>query len=538
MNAAIISKKTRMDWTPILIGVAILFLYSSVILGLIRHWSADDNYSHGLLVPFVIALIIWQERGNLAKHLERPETVLGTVIILFGLLMLLAGTLGAELFSQRLSLVLVIAGAIVYLYGRRVLACLFAPLLLLLLSIPIPQIVLNKVAFPLQLLATRVAEWGIALFGIPSFRRGNVIELIPYGEAKYVGLEVVEACSGIRSLVTLVTLAVVLTYFSHTSGRNSGGGLWHFYRDRDLWRGAILVALSVPIALVTNAARVLITGLATYRYGAGVTESWWHEAFGWLTFLAGLVLLFVANVGLMRLFANSRPTDSVERSASTSTDRLIRASPAQVGVLFVLLLAGGTLINWFQLRTEAPIDRRPLDEFPIILGEAFRPAADKRFSPATEEVLKATDYVMRDYFARSRRFNLYIGYYASQRTGATYHSPQNCLPGSGWEMSNGSAVEILSPEGRVVKASRYVVTNGNRRSIMIYWYQGRGRTNSSEYWDKFHTIVDSISKGRSDGAMVRVMTPVSVGESDDEAFEVVKNFAGTVADSLSEYVPE
>ena len=538
MTSEIIRTKAVRRCAPILIGAAILFLYSSVIVGLVRHWWADDNYSHGLLIPFVIAFIIWQGRESLRRRFYRSEAILGAGIVLFGLLMLTVGTLGAELFTQRLSLVVVFAGTVVFFFGRQILGGLFVPFLLLLLAIPIPQIVLNKVAFPLQLLATRIAAGGISLFGIESFRRGNVIELLPFGESKYVGLEVVEACSGIRSLVTLATLSVVLVYFTRTST----GGLFRSFRtlhqDRDVLRGGTLVALAVPIALVTNAARVLLTGVATYWYGPGVTDSWLHDAFGWATFLAGLGFLFVANVVLVKFLTNSG-RESVTDEAAKLLDFSWSGLPAyKVVLLLILLLAAAGAIDWFQMRTENPVQRKRLEEMPTQLGDAIRPLNDKRFSPATEQVLKATDYVMRDYYSEERRFNLYVGYYASQRTGATYHSPQNCLPGSGWEMSDGSTVEMVSPAGRRVIANRYVVTNGARRSIMIYWYQGRGRTSASEYWDKLYTIADSITKGRSDGAMVRVMTPVLSGESDADAFNAVKNFSGTIADSLSEFVPD
>jgi EpsI family protein len=300
-----------------------------------------------------------------------------------------------------------------------------------------------------------------------------------------------------------------------------------------------LVFIAVPIALITNATRVLLTGIATYRFGAGVIDSWWHDAFGWLTFFAALALLLVANLFIGKLFFKTGPNGKGETSLPALDGLGPRGVEAvKVAALFAALVLGGALINWFQVRTETPVPRRPLDEFPVKFGEAFRPAPDRRFSPATEEVLGATDYIMRDYIAPPRRFNLYVGYYASQRTGATYHSPQHCLPGSGWEISNGAAVEFFSPSGKRIFANRYVVQNGKKRHIMIYWYQGRGRTNGSEYWDKLYTIADSVTKGRSDGAMARVLTPVYAGETDDTAFVAATEFSGIIADSLNEYVPD
>jgi EpsI family protein len=233
--------------------------------------------------------------------------------------------------------------------------------------------------------------------------------------------------------------------------------------------------------------------------------------------------------------------------SSVLAEKIVRAegiigwraiAPIHVIFLLVCLLSGGVLINYFHSRTEIPVVRKPLTELPLALGGAFRPYDDSRFSPATEEVLRASDYIMRDYVLPPRRFNLYVGYYASQQTGATYHSPQHCLPGSGWEMKEGKAVEFKSPRGRLILANRYLVMQGAKQYVMLYWYQGRGRTNSSEYWDKIYTVVDSVSMGRSDGAMVRVMTPIYSIDSDEQAFEAAKNFSGTIADSLSEFVPD
>lgn len=523
-------------WIFVLISAAILFLYSPVIVNLARQWRDDDNYSHGLLIPFLIALIIWQRWESMKERVTAPAPALGGAIIFLAFGLLLAGTLGAELFSQRTSLLALLSGVIVYFWGHRVLGYLSVPFLLLLLAIPIPQIILNKVSFPLQLLATRAADAGITFFGISSTRKGNVIELIPYGSTAPVGIEVVEACSGIRSLVTLITLSVVLAYFLRTS-KASEEGRASILQNRDLWRGVVLVLLTVPIALISNAARVLLTGLATYQFGAGVADSWWHDAFGWLTFLIAVLLLLALNVFLAKFLRNAPPAPEFQVSKIFNAD--VKSAPRIQGVvLFLFLLGGGALINWFQMRTEVPIERKALSELPVKLGDAYRPYEDSRFSPATEEVLGATDYIMRDYVLPPRRFNLYVGYYGSKRTGATYHSPQHCLPGSGWEMSDGERIEFSTAAGRQIVANRYIVRNGRTRSVMIYWYQSGGRANASEFWDKVHTIATSISKGRSDGAMIRIMTPIYEMESVADAFEATESFSKTVADSLSEYVPD
>ena len=195
-------------WKPIVVAVALALLYATVLIKLGNDWWTDENYSHGLLVPFVIGYIIWMEWENLRNTPKKASFWPGGGTILLALALLLAGTLGAELFIQRISLVLILAGIVIYFWGAKLLKLLTVPFLLLIFAIPIPQIIFNKIAFPLQMWASQLAIWGIRIFGIPSVRKGNVIEILPLGSMQIIALEVVEACSGIRSLMTLVTLGL------------------------------------------------------------------------------------------------------------------------------------------------------------------------------------------------------------------------------------------------------------------------------------------------------------------------------------------
>ncbi len=202
-------------WRILAIAAALCFAYATVLGKLGRDWWTDENYSHGLLIPFIIGFILWSQRERLARAAQRPAMLTGLTAVLFALLALWAGTAGAELYLQRTSLVLMLAGTVLYFWGFNLLRLLVVPLFLLLLAIPIPAIIFNKIAFPLQLFASRCAVWAMGLFDIPVLRQGNVIELMPLGARETKKLEVVEACSGIRSLMTLVTLAVVFAYFTH-----------------------------------------------------------------------------------------------------------------------------------------------------------------------------------------------------------------------------------------------------------------------------------------------------------------------------------
>ncbi len=277
-------------WKPLVIATAVVFVYWGVLARLGRFWWEDENYSHGLLIPFVIGYILWAERGRLASVAPRPRVLMGAGMVAAALLMLWVGTAGAELFTQRTSLVLLLAGLVIYFHGWRLLRAVVVPLLLLALAIPIPTIVFNKVAFPLQLFASRCAVWAMRVFDIPVLREGNVIELYPLGSTTTKRLEVVEACSGIRSLMTLVTLAVVFAYFTSPTDDGGKGGR-RFERFRVL-RAVLIVLAAVPIAIITNAARVSGTGVLARYYGTGVADGFFHEFSGWVIYVAAFLLLF------------------------------------------------------------------------------------------------------------------------------------------------------------------------------------------------------------------------------------------------------
>jgi exosortase len=288
-----LSTSARQLWKPLLVAAAVAFVYWGVLARLGRFWWEDENYSHGLLIPFVIGYILWAGRETFARTEKRPSVGLGAACVVLALAALWAGTAGAELFVQRTSLVLLLAGLCLYFWGRRLLRAVAVPLLLLALAIPIPAIVFNKVAFPLQLFASRCAVWVMQALDIPVLRDGNVIELYPLGATTTKRLEVVEACSGIRSLMTLVTLAVVFAYFTSPSGGDDAGAPGGRRLSRYATLRAVLIVLAaVPIAIITNAARVSGTGVLARYYGTQVADGFFHEFSGWVIYIVAFLLLF------------------------------------------------------------------------------------------------------------------------------------------------------------------------------------------------------------------------------------------------------
>jgi exosortase len=263
----------------VVIGAAALAVYAPVLASLVRQWASDANYSHGfVVVPFAL-LFAWKARRSLATHHPRPHA-LGLVLVLGSMLLFVGGQLAAELFLTRVSLLGVIAGGILFIWGPSHLRTLFFPLVLLLLAIPLPALVLNQIALPLQLLASRAGEAVVTAAGIPILREGNVL-ILPD-----TTLEVVEACSGIRSLASLLTLALIV-------GRLA---------EPRRWARVALAVLTIPIAIVANAARVAGTGLAAAWSGPHAAEGFFHTFSGWLVF----VVAFCALMACARLLRRVR----------------------------------------------------------------------------------------------------------------------------------------------------------------------------------------------------------------------------------------
>jgi exosortase len=319
---------TKKLWQGLAIGFAIAFAYATVMAKLFRDWWNDENYSHGLLIPIIIGYILWTQREKLARMPVNSSVLWGGAAILCASFALWAGVAGAELYTQRLSLILLLAGITVYFWGFRLLQMLLVPLALLFLAMPIPAIVFNKIAFPLQLFASRCAVYSMSMLGIPVLRQGNIIELKPLNSFDTKKLEVVEACSGIRSLMTLLTLAVVFAYFTHTPDdtdkpRTRFGWLKSYW----FWRAVILVGSAVPIAILTNAFRVSGTGVLAHYYGTAVADGFFHSFSGWAIYIVAFILLFGIGIILDRFRpAQAGGDQSIERK-SPEPDTAVSISP-------------------------------------------------------------------------------------------------------------------------------------------------------------------------------------------------------------------
>lgn len=261
----LISRKIR--WLLLFAALGVLY-FDVLVKWAVELWN-DDNYSHGLLVPFVSLYFVRSRLGELREALVRPFLG-GVVIVLSGLCLFILGNIGGEIFSKRLSLILVIYGLVVFLEGREVAGLIRFPVGILFFAVPLPYILYNSVAFPLKLIATRIAVVLLNLYGMPVFHEGNIIHL------SHTTLEVVDACSGIRSLMTLITLAFFLACLMH----------------KKLFLRLLVISLAIPVVVLMNGFRVALNGVLS-KYYPFYLESFWHEFSGWLVFVCAFALLWL-----------------------------------------------------------------------------------------------------------------------------------------------------------------------------------------------------------------------------------------------------
>jgi len=270
-------------WQVGVLVLLILWLYSSILFHLAKQWSNDANFTHGFFVPAFSFFVLWQDRQRLARAPRNPSSW-GLLITAFALCVLVVGVLGAELFLSRISLLLLIAGLLILFRGWSLFRAVLFPWAFLFLMIPIPAIVFSQITFPLQMLASKVAALLLPLLGVPVLREGNIINL------PAMPLEIVEACSGIRSLLSLATLAIIYGYLTESR----------------IWVRVALALAAIPIAVAANSLRIVGTGVLVQYWDPEKAQGLFHIFSGWLVFLVSLAMLFLVH----RLFqVGRRPID-------------------------------------------------------------------------------------------------------------------------------------------------------------------------------------------------------------------------------------
>jgi exosortase D (VPLPA-CTERM-specific) len=507
-----------------LVAVALAVSYFPVLQDLVLQWMEDElvrgdysrgDFSHGLVIAPIALFLGLQKKEQLRCARVRSDwralPLLGMAPLLYVL-----GELGAEIFTLRISLIVFIIGAIWLIYGPEVLKVLRFPLAFLFLMVPLPGIIYRSATFPLQILSTALSAEALHLAGISAYREGNLIDL------GSLTLQIAEACSGMRFLFPLLTMGVLFAYVG----------------QKPFWMKGLLVTAAIPIAILANVLRITGTGLVSLSWGPDAAEGFFHFLSGWFAFMVcfGMFVLFsLLLTGWRKRPFRKRPRPAVQ--AGTAPKAAISVSAA--GTALVLALATPLLGTAFGTVWPLPL-KQPLAAFPAVLDG--RTGERGTMDPEIRKLVAAQDYAMLDYRkAGQNPIAFYAAYYEHQKkAGGFAHSPRFCMPGAGWfiEENRERRIGAGSGAGGRLRFNEMVIEKSGERHLVYFWYQGRGRNFTSEYAAKLYMVWDGLFRRRTDGALVRLMSPLEPGQQIDHIRPAMDSFALAAFQALEAHLPQ
>jgi exosortase D (VPLPA-CTERM-specific) len=500
---------------PWILGFIALLLglagFSGALFELVRRWSTQEEYSHGFLVPLVAAWLLWTRRDALLASLGRPAWT-GALLILLAMAMHVMGELSAIFILSQLAFIVALLGITLAIGGFSLLRVTFVPIIFLIFAIPLPYFIDANLSLQLQLISSQLGVFFIRLFQIPVYLDGNIIDLGTYK------LQVVDACSGLRYLFPLLSLSFLAAYLFHAP----------------MWQRTMVLVSSIPIAIAMNGFRIGMVGVTVDRWGAQMAEGVLHFFEGWIIFVACAFLL-TAEVYLLARISGRGFFEAVYAPAAAvrSSVELEPGATSRVPITVCLFLMCATVLMGLliSIRPEVIPERNRFVTFPVTLGEWQ--GRSSWLDPQVEHGLALEDYILSDYSKPDgKTINLYVAYYASQRKGESPHSPLVCIPGDGWLITN-----LQRTSYGEQPLNRAIIERNGSKQIVYYWYEERGRKIASEYWSKWYLLADAITKNRSDGALVRLITSVFPGELERDADNRLQLFMQDLLPNLSGYLP-
>jgi exosortase D (VPLPA-CTERM-specific) len=507
-----------LDWAVVAFALAVAVVpFARVLDQLLDMWTSAPEYGHCLLIPAISAFLIFRERAALAR-MPFEGSWLGMAVLLAGAGLWEIAELSTIWVIEQYAFLVVLYGLILALVGPEAFRRLWMAMLILLFTIPLPIFFSNSLSLHLELLSSAIGVDVIRLFDIPVYLDGNVIDLGVYK------LQVAEACSGLRYLFPLMTLAFIVAYFFRAP----------------IWKRAALFLASMPIAILMNSLRIGLIGVSVAYWGQKMAEGVLHYFEGWVVFMisTGLLLgLAAALVGLGRRPVRLRNAMVLDMGppASASRPRRARTLPAPFLAATAFTTLAAVLATQVHERTEVQPQRAAFVDFPMQLGgwEGQRSAMDAVYL----DELKLSDYLYATYqHPADMPVDVWVAYYDSQRKGDSTHSPASCLPGGGWQFQTFAPYTVETEGGRLT-VNRAVIVHGDARELMYYWFPQRGRDITSDYLLKWYLLWDAITRNRTDGALVRLLVPLPPGSSISEGDRQLGAFLSTFVPALPHYVP-
>jgi len=509
--------------SPAYLAILALALSLSILLAwpglahLWEQWQGNEAYSHGPVIVALAAYFAWQQRGAVRSTTFVPTWFAIPLLLAALTILVFARRAEIHIFVQY-ALLGVFIGLAIGTVGWSALKLFAISWVLLFLAIPLPGFLEMRLTAELKLLSSQAGAAVLQLFDIPVYVDGNIIDLGVYR------LHVVDACSGLNYLVPLLAIGFILAGFMRA----------------ELWKRALVIAITIPITMFMNVIRISVTGLLVKYVGPGSADGFLHDFEGWLIFVACVAILLPSAALILRL--GRQPTTLGEALQLDFSPGSVPVTAAQRRpprtLVTAVLLIGASLgaVQVLGYRAETYPERQPLTFFPRMI-EDWTGTTDALAGDVID-MLALTDYVLARYRSphQAEPVDLYVSYHRSQKQGAMPHSPSICLPGSGWETLSLERRELQTTGGGSFPVVRAVMQNEHQKRLVYYWFQQRGVVYSNEYLMRIALFRDSILLNRTDGGMIRVMTPISGGVAAAE--DRLMTFITKLTPLLPRYVPD
>lgn len=499
-------------------GISLGVLFRAGLENMYQMWHQPE-YNHGFMIPLVAIYLIWlRARAITAATLQ--GSWLGIGLLLVSLALLFLGDRSSVFALTQYAFVLALWALVYTAGGSRGLRLMWVPLLYLAFMVPLPDLLTQKLTASLQLLSSQIGVAVIRAAGLSVYLEGNVIDLGAYQ------LQVAEACSGMRYLFPLMSFGFLCAVLFR--------GRW--------WQQAILFLATIPLTILMNSFRIGVIGILVNFYGIEQAEGFLHDFEGWVIFMACVGVLFT----IIWIFARmeKRPfleifgLDIPEMGDLGTLVRQLRPTKPILLATALLVVAAAASLGVTRQPLLVP-DRAALATLP--LSFAGWTGRDEPVEQIYLDELKLSDYLMA-FFRRPSDpvpVGLWIAYYDNQTKGVAVHSPQACLPGGGWRIKDLAEHEIegVGPDGGSLRVNRVEIALGEERQLVYYWFAQRGRNLTSEYMVKWYIFQDGLTQNRTDGALVRVTTPISSSESIEAGDARLEAFVRDIDPKLAYYLP-
>ncbi len=522
-NSNQIWKLSILAWGLLALSIVLIYLiFQDGVHAMFSFWDREE-YSHAPLIPFISAFFIWQMKDRLEK-IPFSISYLGSVIVVFGLLIGVIGNLSTIYTIVQYAALIVLAGLALSLVGRNGFRLIMVPLLILIFMVPLRDFFYFSLSQKLQLVSSAIGVEVTRMFGVSVFLEGNVIDLGNYK------LQVVDACSGLRYLFPLMSFGFICAYLFKAP----------------LWQRVLVFLSTIPITVFMNSFRIGVIGVLVDRWGTEQAEGFLHDFEGWVIFMACVTILFAEMWLLNRVFNRGkrsfREVFGLEFPEPSSKDAEVHVRPIPkpfIISLIILVVAMGFSFGKEERKEIIP-DRVAFSSFPDQLG-VWQGKKDVFDAGILSGLAGMTDYTIGDYIdPDNNKVNFYVAYYESQKNGGAIHSPKTCIPGGGWLINEIIQVPLegVLVDGKPVMVNRVEIAKGDYKQLVYYWFQQRGRSITNEYLLKWFLFWDSLTMHRSDGALVRLTTTIMPNEEWEVGDQRLKKFAQSLGSELKEYIPE